>query len=241
MNPYELPLALLSSFLALVAVMALVVVYVIRRQFSDKRWLGWAGLAVWLAVPAVLAYQGLLADMTSVPPPAMLVIFPMMVVVIALALSPIGKKVASMPVVFLVGVQMFRIPLEIMLHQLHLEGHLPAEMTYTGWNFDILTGLGALGIVLWSRRGEVPRWVIAVWNAVGSVLLVIIVSMAAASTPAPFGLFEIKNTIATSFPVIWLPTFLVQLALFGHIVILRNLLAHKAKPSMTTAAPAEVS
>jgi hypothetical protein len=99
-------------------------------------------------------------------------------------------------------------------------------MSYSGQNYDIVTGIsaGALGLRL-SRR-PVPRWVVISWNTLGFVLLVNIVTIAIVSTPV-FGWFgkERLNVFVTYPPFVWLPAVLVTAALMGHILVWRRLVA----------------
>ena len=55
------------------------------------------------------------------------------------------------------------------------------------------------------------------------MLLITIVTIALLSFPKPFGWFDPPNRIVAGWPFIWLPTVHVQLALFGHVVVLRRL------------------
>ena len=50
-------------------------------------------------------------------------------------------------------------------------------------------------------------------------------AIAVMAFPAPFGLFTPQNRIVAYFPWVWLPTFLVQLALAGHLLMFRKLQA----------------
>jgi hypothetical protein len=45
------------------------------------------------------------------------------------------------------------------------------------------------------------------------------------STPVPFGRYGDRppNLLPSTFPYVWLPSFLVQAALFGHLVVFRKL------------------
>ena len=102
---------------------------------------------------------------------------------------------------------------------------MPVQVTYEGWNFDIATGLLAalLAVALWRGRPS-ARWVSA-WNGLALVLLAIVVVTAALSMPTPFQQFTAAPTTAAvaTFPMIWLPTVLVQAALLGHLLVLRRL------------------
>jgi hypothetical protein len=159
-------------------------------------------------------------------PPLML---PLMLVVIACtlyaALSEIGGRMAiGFSFAWLIGFQCFRLPLELVMHQAAVSGIMPEQMTFTGDNFDILTGITALIVAWLASKGKAPRWLLIAWNAMGSVLLIIIVGIAGASLPmfAAFGPDKLNTWVADP-PYIWLPGVLVQAALFGHIVIWRKL------------------
>lgn len=108
---------------------------------------------------------------------------------------------------------------------------MPPQMSYSGLNFDVVTGATALllGLALAVRR--VPLWVVHGWNAMGAVLLLNIVTIAMLSAPGPLRVFhqEPANVWITAFPWIWLPTVYVAAALVGHIVIFRKLRALAAE------------
>ena len=69
----------------------------------------------------------------------------------------------------------------------------------------------------------IPRALVLAWNALGLALLATIVAVAFLSTPSPLRVFanEPANTIVAAFPYVWLPAFLVQGALFGHLLVFR--------------------
>jgi len=48
------------------------------------------------------------------------------------------------PLAVLVIVQSFRLPLELAMHRAFVEGLMPVQMSYSGLNFDIVTGTTAL-------------------------------------------------------------------------------------------------
>lgn len=181
-------------------------------------------LLIWLGVPAVLSFQGFFLDFSGRPPHLMRVLLPMAVLIVGFVLSPWGKRAAeSIPESLLVGAQVFRLPLEIVLHALALRGLLPFEMTFSGYNFDIATAVLALPLWWFIRQQAAPRWAILSWNILGIVLLATIVTLAVLSFPEPFGWFTPENQIVAWFPWVWLPTFLVPLALLSHLLIFRKL------------------
>jgi hypothetical protein len=199
------------------------------RQTKRAASVAAVAIALWLTITGRLAATGFLA---FEPRPTML---PLLVLGLAgtvvLAFSRFGARLAAgLPLVLLVGYQAFRIPVELLLHQGYTEGLVPLQMTYLGMNFDVLTGVLALLLATLSRLGPVPRWLVAVWNLIGFGLLVNVVTIAFLSAPTPLRVFrnEPANVWIVRAPWVWLPTFLVPMALFGHLLVLRWLFAHPA-------------
>lgn len=184
----------------------------------------------WLGIPGALAAGRLLDRYTPLPAPALIMVAVVTIATVALAFSPLGARVAAgVPLAALVGYQVFRVPVELLLHRLNTEGVIPIQMTYAGRNWDIISGITAAALALGLRSGlRAPRLVFA-WNLLGLGLLVNIVAVAVLSTPVPFRQFmnEPANLLPSRFPYVWLPTFLVQAALFGHLLVFRALRSTK--------------
>ncbi len=143
----------------------------------------------------------------------------------AIAWSPLGRRLAQfIPLWILVGVQAFRLPLELAMHELAERGIMPAQMSYSGRNFDIITGATAIIVaaLVWSGRGG--RRLVAAWNILGLALLANIVTVAILATPR-FRYFgdDALNTFVMEPPFVWLPAVMVLAALAGHLVIFRAL------------------
>ena len=223
----------LSVFLMLIVIIAWAWLSAMRHAAPrgeaptlTKRWSALAVfiLVLWLLIPAALAETGWLRRFAAMPPP-----FAVMMIVLALtttwlAFSAIGTRlVTGLNIGALIGFQMFRVPLEWWLHRVYQEGVIPVQMTYSGRNFDIITGLLAIALLFWARVGRLPRWAIWGFNLLGLALLINIVTIALLSAPLPFRKFmnEPANTFIAYWPYVWLPTFLVQAALFGHLLVFR--------------------
>jgi hypothetical protein len=76
------------------------------------------GLAAlfWLALSGAISASGVLAR-PMLPPPLALFASGSMVLAVALACSPFGKRLAAgLPIAALIAVQAFRLPLELVLH-----------------------------------------------------------------------------------------------------------------------------
>ena len=103
---------------------------------------------------------------------------------------------------------------------------MPAQMTYTGNNLDIVTGTSALVVAALAAWDLAPRWLLLAWNALGSLLLVAILVIAVASLPAfaAYGSEPVRlNTWIAYFPFVWLPAGLVSAAVLGHVLLWRRL------------------
>jgi hypothetical protein len=173
----------------------------------------------------LLAAQGVLARWDSFPPPMMLVVGVAIAVVIATALSRLGGVVAGRATfALLIGYQAFRLPLEWVMHRAATDALMPVQMSYSGWNFDIISGTLAIPVALAAALGRAPRWLLWTWNFAGTLLLVNIIVIAAVSLPvfAAFGPDRV-NTWVTQAPYVWLPGVLVPAALFGHLLVWRKL------------------
>lgn len=217
-----------ALFVLLVLVMAAVVAAVLRQAFPDRSWVA-IGIfaAIWLVIPAALAASGRLERYDPMPAPALVMVLVITVLTIAIAFSVKGAHILhAVPLALLVGMQAFRIPVEWLLHRLYLEGVVPAQMTWSGRNLDAVSGITALLLGWWLSRGRaVPGWVVLAWNLLAMGLLLNIVAIAVMSTPTAFRQFTDgpANTLPSVFPFVWLPTFLVQLALLGHLLVFRKL------------------
>lgn len=182
-----------------------------------------AAVLAWLLVTALIAASGVLRWFDATPAPFAVLVLAVVVIGIAVPCSPLGARlVRGLPLWALVGFQVFRFPLELVMHRASVEGVMPVQMSYSGQNYDILTGISAGALGVWLTRGRVPRWVVASWNVLGFALLVNIVTVAILSTPV-FRWFgnDRVNIFVTYPPFVWLPAILVMAALMGHILVWR--------------------
>ena len=187
-----------------------------------------AGMTLWLAAMAAAAVSGLLGRFDLRPPPMVIWFASMVVMTLTLAWSPFGRRFADkLPFVALIGFQAFRLPLELIMHRAAVVGIMPNVMTYTGYNFDIVTGATALPLALYAWGRPVPRWLLVLWNATGQILLFVVAGVALAASPIfrAFGDAEL-NVWVTEFPYVWIAV-MVAAALFGHVVTLRKLMAER--------------
>jgi hypothetical protein len=182
-------------------------------------------LVGWLVATLVLAASGVLRQFDRRPPPLAIFLAIVLVGATWIACSRVGLRLArGLTFTALVGMQAFRWPLELLMHRAAAEGVMPVQMSYSGRNFDIVTGITAALLALTLARRPVPRAVVAAWNVLGAALLANILVVALISTPffAAFGPDRLNTWIAYP-PFVWLPALMVPVALAGHIVIFRKL------------------
>jgi hypothetical protein len=182
-----------------------------------------AAVLAWLAGTALIAASGVLRRFDATPPPFALLVLAVVLIGVAVPCSPLGTGlVRGLPLWALVGFQVFRFPLELLMHRTYVEGVMPVQMSFSGQNYDIVSGITAGVLGLWLARGRAPRWVVAAWNILGFALLANIVTVAILSTPIVrrFG-DDRLNTFVTYPPFVWLPAVLVMAALMGHVLVWR--------------------
>jgi hypothetical protein len=187
--------------------------------------------AAWMGVSWRLAATGVLQQWNRVPPPFGLLLIAMLALAILIVVSPLGVRIAdTIPLWALVGVQAFRLPLELAMHAMAERGVMPAQMTYTGRNFDIVTGASAIVVAGLLLAGGAGRRLAFAWNVLGLALLLNVIIVAIASTPT-FRVFgdDQLNVFVTYTPFVWLPAVMVLAALAGHLLIFQALRA-RASP-----------
>ena len=185
-----------------------------------------AGAALaWMAITWIAADAGVFRNWEQTPPPFAFLVLMIFVLAGAIAWSPLGLRIARfIPLWILVAVQAFRLPLEIAMHALYERGIMPEQMSYSGFNFDIVTGATAIIVAALVWSGAAGRRLVAAWNLLGMVLLVNIVTVAILATPR-FRYFgdDALNTFVMDPPFVWLPSVPVLAALAGHLLIFRAL------------------
>jgi hypothetical protein len=191
-----------------------------------RRVLLWtAGVSVgWLALTWIVADKGFLRRWEVTPPPFAILVACIVVLALRIVAGTYGERLArGLPLWTLVAAQSFRLPLETAMHALYEAGIMPVQMSYSGRNFDIITGITALVIAVLVRHGR-ARALVAAWNVMGLALLLNVMTVAILSTPRLryFG-DDRLNVFVTYPPFSWLPAVMVLAALAGHLLIFRAL------------------
>ncbi len=213
----------------LTLIVALVATLLLRYLPMRVAFRALAGLGTWLVYGGVLGYLGVIGDPSLRPPgPAFLLVPVFLFVSLFLARSRAGERVAlSIPLWIIMGLQTFRVGVELFLHQLWLAGMAPRMITYAGGNFEIVVGMSA-PIVAWLyARGRTGERAALAWNVLGLVTLANVAGRAILTAPGLLGFIhaEIPNTAIGTFPFTYIPGFLAPLALTLHVLAIRALRA----------------
>ena len=231
--PYSSPAV--AAFIVIPAVLAALflwaVIFSCRRSGADDGATSRAALVAglvtfaWMAITWTAASSGILREWNRRPPPFAFLVLAIVGLSASIAVSRVGRRLARfVPLWALVAVQAFRLPLELAMHTMSERGIMPGVMSYSGRNFDVVTGASAIVVALLTASGLAGPKLVMVWNVVGLLLLTNVVIVAILATPAIryFGDQQL-NVWVTYPPFVWLPAVMVVAALAGHLVIFRAL------------------
>lgn len=172
----------------------------------------------WLILLGLVSGSGALMDTQSVPPRILMVLGPSLMAMVWIWRT-LPANVVSIQ--YLLGIHALRLPVELVLHQLYLQGKIPQLMTYGGWNFDIVIGLSAIALLLYNYFGKAHIGTVffKIWNLIGMVFLLWIVTLAVLSAPLPTQqlAFEQPNVAILEFPYTFLPTVVVPIVFLAHL------------------------
>ncbi len=188
------------------------------------------GLSLWLFLQAALTLNNVYSTNTDAVPPKILLfgVLPTALIIVFLFATHKGRTfIDSLPLIHLTYLNTVRIPVELALFWLFVNKAIPQIMTFEGSNFDILAGISAPFIAYFGlTKGILSKKIVLVWHFIALGLLLNIVIIALLSAPGPLQklAFDQPNVAILNFPFSWLPTFIVPIVLFGHLVSIKQLL-----------------
>ncbi len=209
-------------------ILTLTVVAGILRFLAEYKTKTMIGLALWLTYGGILSYLGVLADLTVKPSPLIFLLAPIVAWILFITRTRCGKTLAlSLPIQILIGLQVFRVGVEIFLVKLWELGQVPQMMTYHGANFDIFVGLSAPLVAYLLSKNLISNKIAILWNWVGIAILVNVVGRGILTTPGIFNFLkdDFPNTAIVTFPFTYIAILMVPLAISLHIFSIRNLWA----------------
>ncbi len=186
-------------------------------------------LSVWLIFQMALTKIGVYnSGMNTMPPKIVLFgVIPTVFCMLYLFNNEKGKNfIDNLPLERIIIIHIVRIPIEFGLYYLFIENAIPKVMTFAGQNFDIIAGLTAPFVLLFGHvKRKLSNRFMLFWNIVCLALLVNIIVLAFLSAPSPFQYFGIQqpNIAIFNFPFSWLPTVIVPIVIFTHLVAIRQL------------------
>jgi hypothetical protein len=219
-----------ALFIGYVVFVAASIALLLSRYLPTNAFLlSLGGLGAWLVYGGVLGYAGVIGDASLRPPgPAFLLIPVLLFVALFLARSPAGERLAlSFPLWIILGAQVFRVGVELFLHQLWLAGMAPRMITYAGGNLDIVIGLSAPVVAYLYTQQRIGERTVLAWNILGLATLANVALRALLTAPGALNFIhtDIPNTAIGTFPFTYIPGFLAPLALMLHVLAIRALRA----------------
>ncbi|MEP1094136.1 MAG: hypothetical protein ABJG78_03450 [Cyclobacteriaceae bacterium] len=228
----NIPPYISGTFLAIVAASVGFIFYAVNFVSSGKRnftpTIILTVFCIWIFLISILTLNGFFEDFSN-PPRLMLFVGSTVIMIIVLfALRRTRAFLNKMPITTLTYIHIIRVPVEMVLLWLGISGGLGMELTFEGSNFDILAGITApfVGVFMIGDRNK-NRIGAIVWNFAALALLANIVARAVSYTPYFYEQSlggEPVNIAMFYFPFILLPTLVVPIVLFSHLVSLSQLL-----------------
>lgn len=210
-----------ATFLGFVASVAAMLVVLTARYLNYQTAVRLAvSLSLWLIYSGLMGYWGVFRNITLRPPGATFLLVPvaLFLLLIILRWRPDVRVLQAFPLWLLLGAQVFRVGVELFLHQLWMNGIVPKMLTFNGANVDIFIGASAPAVAWLSTRGQVGLRVALAWNVLGLLVLANVVIRAILTAPGPLHMIstEVPNLIIGMFPFLWIPGFFVPLAVGLH-------------------------
>ncbi len=178
-------------------------------------------IAIWLFIISILSLQDFYLDFEFFPPKLFVFLAIMLAVIVGLFVHPKSRAfIGQMPITTLTYLHIVRVPVEIVLWWLFINGAVAESMTFQGVNYDILSGISApfAGLFLVGMKSK-SNLAAIMWNALTLALLVNIVTRAISATPYFYdGSEAMQTNIAVFyFPYVLLPLFVVPVVFFCHV------------------------
>jgi len=227
--------ALFIAFLALmVAIIVTLIAHYLNKQTAV---IVLAAICLWFIYATLLGYLGVLKNTAIRPPGIAFLLFPtlvflLVVVVLVVRLPASARLAVVVPLWIILGIQCFRIAVELFLYQLWNVGLVPRMLTFDGANVDIYFGVSAPLIAWLSTRGRFGLQIALAWSALGILSVANVVTRAVLTSPGPLNLIhaEVPNRILSTLPFLFIPGFLVPLAVSLHVLAIRIILIRLRTP-----------
>jgi len=192
---------------------------------------------LWIGFAAAAAVAGWIATARPVPVVGLFVAVPILAAAFATTWPQARQAMLSIPMPVMVALNVIRI-LGLLFLLLAAEGRLSGPFPYSaGWG-DIITGVGAVAVLLLLKDGPRHTTAIAAWNLFGAADLVLAIVFGATSAEgSPLQMFAAPGSEAMQHaPWAFVPAVLVPMWLILHGIIAVQL--RRAQPVRTARAAA---
>lgn len=128
---------------------------------------------------------------------------------------------------YLIGLQSFRLPLELILHHWVEIKTIPETMTWTGQNWDIVSGVVSLVAIPFVKKSYKAAWLVQI---IGFALLLNVLRVVFMSLPLPFA-WPLENPLLLILylPYAFIGPLFVGVALTFHLIVFRKLFGASRK------------
>jgi len=195
-----------------------------RRQtffVSAAILLGWFAAAVTLGAGGVYHVNA-----SDVPTIQYGILLPILIGAFMIWRSETTKRIiAAVPQQWLVSVQLYR-ALGVIFLILYGTGKLPGQFAWPAGVGDIAVGLLAPVVGLaYARAPHKARGLVAAWNVLGILDLIVAVSTGFMTAPSRFVSFDVQPTsdLMSVLPMVLIPVYLVPLSIVLHLASLAKL------------------
>ena len=203
--------------------------FMFYKASGSKRFL--LGLIIWTALQCILGINDVYQDTTFLPPLLVVLgIFPTLLIILMFFTTKKGRNfIDSFELQKLTYFHTIRVPVEMCLSILFHFGWVSVYMTVEGTNFDLFSGITAPLVAYFAFKKELKSKLLLFWNILCLLLLLNVVITAVFALPSPIQqlAFDQPNFAVLYFPYNLLPTVLVPLVFFGHLIAIRRILIEK--------------
>ena len=188
-------------------------------------------LSAWMLSTFVLARSGFFHQPTALPPRMFFGFLPPLLTIVCLLVIPQSRRfMERIPITVLTYTHIIRVPVEMVLWWLATYEVAPYLLTFEGVNYDILSGVTAPFVAIFfvgvKRKNRIAAMM---WNVAALGLLINVVGHAVLSIPSPIQAISFDQPMLAVLhpPYIWLPTVVVPIVLWSHMVGLLQLIRNE--------------
>lgn len=212
------PLSVNLFFLFSLFMLALVL-FVFKQSDVSKRAV--LGLMIYLGVFSAVVYLKL--PETHFIPVIPILFLSVLLGATYISFSKIGMQIGQQfSLSFLIGLQAFRLPLELILHHWANVKTIPDTMTWSGQNWDVLSGIISLVAIPLVNKNIQLAWTVQIIGF-GLLLNVLRVVIMSSSLPFSWGL-ENPLLLIMELPYAYIGPLFVGVALAFHLIVFRKLI-----------------